>query len=95
MKRNSMITHSKRAQRTLASACLSLLLATLPISSNAQAQNVPPTTNAASASVPVANPDYSCSFASPDFGDNACAAGEVVLISPFIVAAAAIAVPMV
>ena len=90
MKRNLNIKQPMRARRGLGAACLSLLLATLPISSNALAQSTAP-----AAGTPPPSTSYkvntSCSFSSPDLGDNVCATGEVVLLAPFVVA---LGVPM-
>ena len=56
-----------------------MLLAVLPISSNALADGV---NTRAPAPKTVAT---SCSFDSPGFGDKVCAAGEVVLLAPVVI----------
>ena len=76
MKCGQPIHKPKRVRRILAAVSFSLLVAALPFSSNALAADVnarapAPTTQ----SIP-------CSFASPNFGDKVCAAGEVVLLAP-------------
>jgi hypothetical protein len=95
MKCNRTTNPTRRARQILVAAGLSFVLATLPISRNARAQ----TTAASPSSAPAAAtsmrmPNTDCTFAASDFGDRACATGKLIVFAPVMVAAAAVAVPM-
>lgn len=95
MKRNLRVNQRKRVRRRLGAACLSLLLATLPISRNALAQTTSAPPNVAPApTTSVRMPNTECTLASPDFGDKACATGKLLVFAPLIVAGFAVSIPI-